>query len=89
MQNNNETVEEIVKIMRGAIYPISRCPDLTMRGYADRIEAAHRCEVEELHRRLKIAEGALNFLDAEVLTVVNDIIAEALTAIRKEGAKDE
>lgn len=48
MATDNETVEDIVNIMRGAIYPVSRCPDLTMRGYADRIESAHKREVAEL-----------------------------------------
>lgn len=64
MQNANETVAEIMNIMRGMIYPISRCPDLAMRGYADRIEAAHKreiaakdAEIAELRRRLKLAEG--------------------------------
>lgn len=48
MANANETVADIANIMSGMIYPISRCPDLKMREYADRIEVAHKREVEEL-----------------------------------------
>ena len=55
MQSENETVADIVRILRGATYPVSRCPDLTMRGYADRIEAAYRREVAELRECLKDA----------------------------------
>lgn len=66
MASEKETVADIVNEMRDVVYPVSRCPDLAMRGYADRIEAAHKrecesfqCEVADLRRRLKVAEDAL------------------------------
>ena len=54
MTTNNETVAGIIAEVR-AINPFNE--------YADRIEAAHKSEVDELRRLLKVAEDALEKID--------------------------
>ena len=55
MASENETVAAVAAEMRGETYPVSQTPNIRMREYADRIEAAHRREVAELYECLKEA----------------------------------
>ena len=72
MESDKETVAEIVKEMRGTYYKMGRSNarlDHDMMGYmsfiANRIESAHKREVEELSTAIRrLAEDACGHCDA-------------------------
>ena len=65
--------------------------------YASRVKEAHRHEVSELQRRLKVADDALRDIQERLVSSVHDgttdpydalkITEDALATIRKKGAK--
>lgn len=94
MASENETVEDIVKEMRGPYYKMGRSNariDHDMMGYmsfiANRIEAAHKREKAELQRRLKVADDALAKISKDDLCGHREQAARALSDIRAEGGE--
>lgn len=58
-----ETIADIVAQIRAAAHIQTADSPREVLNFADRIEAAHKSEVDELRRLLKVAEDALEKID--------------------------